>query len=119
VCVCVCDSPTSFVANLPFKLDDEGLKAVFEGFTVTSAHVVKRKYGATQGRSKGFGFVELADEAEQQRALETLNAKELEGRPIQVKVAIEADKEAAMEDTGAAAALGGTNVAAGEHATTT
>jgi RNA recognition motif-containing protein len=101
---------------LPFKLDDEGLKGVFDGFKVTSAHVVKRKYGATQGRSKGFGFVELADESEQQRALEALNGKELEGRPIQVKVAIEADKEA--EEEGGAAATSGETPAAGEEAAT-
>lgn len=57
---------TIFVANLPFSLDDEGLRAVFKDFNVKSAKVILRR---ASGRSKGFGFVELEDEAEQQKVL--------------------------------------------------
>lgn len=78
-----------FVANLPFSLDNDGLKAVFEGYSVVNAHVVVRKYGPVTGRSKGFGFVELSDEAEQKKVLEAFNGKEVDGREIQVKVAVE------------------------------
>jgi len=57
---------TIFVANLPFSLDDEGLKAVFKDYKVKTAKVILRR---ASGRSKGFGFVELDDEAEQQKVL--------------------------------------------------
>jgi len=58
---------TIFVANLPFSLDDEGLKAVFKDYQIKSAKVILRR---ASGRSKGFGFVELDDEAEQQKVLD-------------------------------------------------
>jgi len=57
---------TIFVANLPFSLDDEGLKAVFKDYQLKSAKVILRR---ASGRSKGFGFVELEDETEQQKVL--------------------------------------------------
>jgi RNA recognition motif-containing protein len=57
---------TIFVANLPFSLDDEGLKAVFKDFKVKTAKVILRR---ASGRSKGFGFVDLEEEAEQEKVL--------------------------------------------------
>jgi len=57
---------TIFVANLPFSLDDEGLRAVFKDFNVKTAKVILR---CASGRSKGFGFVDLEDESEQQKVL--------------------------------------------------
>ncbi|CAG8516880.1 10921_t:CDS:2 [Funneliformis caledonium] len=65
-----------FVANLPFAINDDGLKDIFKDYNVASAHVVYRR----GGRSKGFGFVELADEEEQKKALEGLKDVESEGR---------------------------------------
>ncbi|POG62078.1 hypothetical protein GLOIN_2v1441507, partial [Rhizophagus irregularis DAOM 181602=DAOM 197198] len=73
-----------FVANLPFSIDDEGLKEIFKDYNVTSAHVVHRR----TGRSKGFGFVELANEEEQRKALEGLKNVESEGRVLVIKVAL-------------------------------
>ncbi|CAI2172995.1 15532_t:CDS:2 [Funneliformis geosporum] len=73
-----------FVANLPFAIDDEGLKEIFKDYEVTSAHVVYRR----GGRSKGFGFVELVDEEEQKKALEGLKDVESEGRILVIKVAL-------------------------------
>lgn len=73
-----------FVANLPFSIDDEGLKAIFKDYGVSSAHVVRRR----GGRSKGFGFVELTDEEEQKKALEGLKDVESEGRVLVIKVAL-------------------------------
>jgi len=84
-----------FVANLPFGLDDSGLKAVFEDYKAVSAHVVKRRFGPAEGRSKGFGFVELESEEQQKKALEGVQGKEVEGRALQVKVAVEAEETAA------------------------
>jgi RNA recognition motif-containing protein len=60
------------------------LKEIFKDYNVVSAHVVQRR----TGRSKGFGFVELADEEEQRKALEGLKNVESEGRVLVIKVAL-------------------------------
>lgn len=71
-----------FVGNLPYSLSDEELKEAFESFgTVESARVITDPYS---GRSKGFGFVEMTDDAEGEAAVEGLNGKELKGRPLTV-----------------------------------
>lgn len=75
---------------MPFSLDDDGLAAIFSeaGFTVVSARVVRRRWGHPR-RSKGYGFVDVGDEAEQQKAMDALQGKELEGgRAIAVKIAV-------------------------------
>lgn len=79
---------TLFVANLPFSVDDEALTKVFKDHNVTKAHVVKNK----TGRSKGFGFVEFAAEADQQKALKDFEKHLLEGRELIVKVALTGNK---------------------------
>jgi len=73
-----------FVANLPFSITDEGLKDIFKDYNVTTAHVVRRR----GGRSKGFGFVELADEEEQQKALEGLKGVKSQERELVIKIAL-------------------------------
>lgn len=80
------ESKTSlFVANLPFSVTDETLKnEVFAGHPVTKAYVVVIK---RTGRSKGFGFVEFATEAEANNAL-SVNDKVVSDRPISVKKAL-------------------------------
>jgi RNA recognition motif-containing protein len=77
---------TLFVANLPFALDDEGFaKVVTElGVKPTTAHVVKKR----NGRSKGYGFVEFENEADQKKALDGLNKKVVDARELSVKVAL-------------------------------
>ncbi|KAG0211972.1 hypothetical protein BGX28_007056 [Mortierella sp. GBA30] len=84
-----------FVANLPFAVDDEGLKQIFSEFKLASARVVRFRYN---GRSKGYGFVDLVDEAEQHRALEKMKDHEVEGRVLAIKKAD--PKEHATEKTG-------------------
>jgi len=79
---------TVFVANLPFALNDEGLAAVFAGFNIKTAKVVTRR---GTGRSKGFGFVELEDEAEQQKLL-AAPIFTSEGRELNVKIALSDEK---------------------------
>jgi len=76
-----------FVANLPFKLDDEGFAKVFKDATLNykSAHVVRNQ---RSGRSKGFGFVEFENEADQQKALNTVNKMVVDERELSVKVAL-------------------------------
>jgi len=80
-----------FVANLPFKLDDDTFAAVFKdaGLTFKSAHVVKNQ---RSGRSKGFGFVEFDNEADQVKALNTINKKVVDERELIVKVALTENK---------------------------
>lgn len=77
---------TLFVANLPFGLDDAGFSKVLKDHSLTfkAAHVVIKK----NGRSKGFGFIEFENEVDQQKALNALNDKEVEGRALVVKVAL-------------------------------
>jgi len=77
---------TLFVANLPFGLDDEGLSKLFKDQKVTKAHVVKNR----NGRSKGFGFVEFDNEADQKTALDASSKLSAEGRELIVKIALTA-----------------------------
>jgi len=92
---------TLFVANLGFNIDDEGLSALFAdvGINVVSARVVRRKFGPPR-RSKGYGFVDVGSEEEQKKAIEALDGKEIGGRPIAVKIAVNATKEEEVDDAG-------------------
>nr|NQU89261.1 RNA-binding protein [Bacteroidota bacterium] len=80
-----------FVANLNFKFQEEDLREAFEAYgEVDSARVITDR---NTGRSKGFGFVEMSNEDEAQRAIEGLNNSEVEGRNLVVKVAEERSEE--------------------------
>jgi len=88
---------TLFVANLPFALEDDGFGKVLKDSSLTfkTAHVVKKK----SGRSKGFGFIEFDSEGDQQKALNALNNKQIEGRELVVKVALTENRRDAQETT--------------------
>ena len=74
-----------YVGNLAYAINDEALSEAFGAFgTVSSAKVIIDKFS---GRSKGFGFVEMEDDAQAQAAIAELDGKELEGRPIKVNEA--------------------------------
>jgi cold-inducible RNA-binding protein len=74
-----------FVAGLPYDLDDAELTEIFEKFgTITSAKVAMDK---ETGKSKGFGFVEMPNEAEAKDAIESLNDISLGKKPLVVKAA--------------------------------
>jgi len=73
-----------YVGNLPFSIDGEGLKKIFAGSEVQEATVISDKYS---GRSKGFGFVTIADDAAAKKAISELNDKEFEGRKLKVNEA--------------------------------
>ena len=71
-----------YVSNLNFNVQDEDLRGFFTPFgTVTSAKVISDKF---TGRSKGFGFVEMADEAASKKAIAELNGTTVDGRNINV-----------------------------------
>ncbi len=76
-----------FVAGLPYDLDDAELEEIFEKFgTIVSAKVVMDR---ETGKSKGFGFVEMANESEAREAIENLNDISLGKKPLVVKAADE------------------------------
>lgn len=74
-----------YVGNLPYSVQDETLQNAFSAFgTVESARVITDR---ETGRSKGFGFVEMAADDEANQAIEQLNGSPLEGRNITVSEA--------------------------------
>ena len=75
-----------FVGNLPRSVTDNVLSEFVTnaGFQVVSAVVIRDKM---TGESRGFGFVELAEEEDMQRAIQGLNGQTLEGRPLTVNEA--------------------------------
>ena len=71
-----------YVGNLSYEITQEDLQQAFEDFgQVESVKVIKDSYS---GRSKGFGFVEMPDNAEGHSAIDGLNGKELKGRVLKV-----------------------------------
>ena len=74
-----------YVSNLSFHTTSEDLKTLFSKFgEVTSAKVIMDKY---TNRSKGFGFVEMSDDAAAQKAIAELDGATVDGRAIKVSVA--------------------------------
>ncbi|KAF8520103.1 hypothetical protein JB92DRAFT_3082171 [Gautieria morchelliformis] len=89
-----------FVANLGFTIDDAQLAELFtsQGIHVASARVVRKRWG-TPRKSKGYGFVDVGSEEEQKKALAALQGKEVDGREIAVKIAVNAqDRDEAGEN---------------------
>ena len=71
-----------YVGNLSFDATEEGLREVFEGFGgVDSVSIITDKFS---GRSRGFGFVEMPDTAEAQKAISDLDGKVFLGRNLTV-----------------------------------
>ena len=74
-----------YVGNLPYSVRDEDLQQSFGQFgTVTSAKVMMER---DTGRSKGFGFVEMASDADAQAAINGMNGQPLGGRSVVVNEA--------------------------------
>jgi RNA recognition motif-containing protein len=74
-----------YCGNLSFNTSSSDLEQLFSQFgTVQSAQVVSDR---DTGRSRGFGFVEMGSDAEAQAAIQGLNEKEYDGRPLTVNEA--------------------------------
>lgn len=74
-----------FVGSLPWTTDDQQLADLFSQFgTVLKAKVIQDR---DTNRSKGFGFVEMEDDAAAQQAIDKLNGSDFEGRKLVVNVA--------------------------------
>lgn len=78
-----------YVGNLSYNVKDEDLSEIFKEYgEIASAKVITDKF---TGRSKGFGFVEMPNDAEAQNAIKELNDAELDNRNIKVNEAREPD----------------------------
>lgn len=74
-----------YVGGLPYSTTDDELKDAFaQAGTVTSATIIIDR---ASGRSKGFGFVEMENDAEAQAAIEMWNEKDFNGRTLTVNEA--------------------------------
>jgi cold-inducible RNA-binding protein len=74
-----------FVAGLPFNVNDQELKEIFEEYgEVSSAKVILDR---ETGKSRGFGFVDMPGKEDSEKALKALDGADLEGRTLAVKVA--------------------------------
>lgn len=74
-----------YVGNLSYTTNDAQLKEAFsQAGEVVSATVLTDKM---TGRSRGFGFVEMADDASAQKAIEMLNGSQMDGRELVVNEA--------------------------------
>lgn len=76
-----------YVGNLSFKVEEDDLRELFEAYgEVESVKLIMDKF---TGKSKGFGFVEIADKDQALKAIEELNNSEFEGTNIVVNQARE------------------------------
>jgi RNA recognition motif-containing protein len=74
-----------YVGNLPYSVTDDDLQEMFSEFgELTSAEVVKDKFS---GQSKGFGFVDMPDNADAEEAIKSLNDQPVQGRKLTVNEA--------------------------------
>lgn len=74
-----------YCGNLAYAVTSDDLRQAFEAFgEVTSASVITDR---DSGRSKGFGFVEMANDAEAHAAIEALNGSDMKGRPARINEA--------------------------------
>ncbi len=79
------DKKKLYVGNLPWSFTNDSLKELFSPYgEITEAVVIMDRYS---GRSKGFGFVTFANEADAEKAAAEMNDKEVETRKIVVNVA--------------------------------
>ena len=74
-----------YVGNLSFDATDDELRGLFAAFgEVDAVNIIMDKYS---GQSKGFGFVEMREKADGEKAVQELNGSELQGRAIKVNEA--------------------------------
>ncbi|TDI12520.1 MAG: RNA-binding protein [Acidobacteria bacterium] len=74
-----------YVGGLPYSVTEDKLQEIFSAHgTVDSARVITDRF---TGRSRGFGFVEMSSEEEAQKAIDSLNESDLDGRSLTVNEA--------------------------------
>jgi RNA recognition motif-containing protein len=76
-----------YIGNLSYETTEEDLQSAFSEYGgVVSVKIIKDQYN---GRSKGFGFIEMPDRIEANAAIEGMNGKQFKGRTIKVNKAKE------------------------------
>jgi len=83
-----------FVSNLSWNIDSPALQNLFKDFNPKRAYVITDRI---RDRSRGYGFVEFDSETDQQAALNGLQGKEIDGRQLLVKTAIEQKRDTPLE----------------------
>jgi RNA recognition motif-containing protein len=74
-----------YVGNIPFDAGEDDLRELFETYgQVDSAKIISDHFS---GRSRGFGFVEMADREEGLKAIEELDSRDFKGRNLRVNEA--------------------------------
>lgn len=74
-----------YVGNLPYSYNEDSLKELFSAYgNIVSTAIISDR---ATNRSKGFGFVEIEDDAQAKKAIEEMNGKDIEGRNIVVNEA--------------------------------
>jgi cold-inducible RNA-binding protein len=88
-----------YIGNCDFKLEEPQLESFLseQGVKTSSVQIIRDRF--TQ-RSKGFAFAELAEGQDLQAAIDSLNGKELNGRPLTVNEAREREPRAPRGDFG-------------------
>jgi RNA recognition motif-containing protein len=76
-----------YVGNLSYRTTEDGLRSYFSNFgTVASVKII---FDRDSGNSKGFGFIEMSNDAEANAAIEGTNGKDFDGRQIRVNPAMD------------------------------
>ncbi|MGC9965252.1 MAG: RNA-binding protein [Syntrophobacteraceae bacterium] len=74
-----------YVGNLAFNVTEDDLREIFSGFgDVSAVNIVKER---SSGQSKGFGFVEMLNNSEADKAMKALNGTRLKDQPIKLSQA--------------------------------
>ena len=93
-----------YVGGLPFSVTEDRLQEIFSAHgSVESSKVISDKF---TGQSRGFGFVEMSSSSEAQKAIESLNGTQLDGRTLTVN---EAKPMARRDNGGGSGRDGGRN----------
>jgi RNA recognition motif-containing protein len=74
-----------YVGNLSYGMSEDQLRDAFSAFGEVSS--VKILMDRETGRSRGFGFVEMPNKSDGDKAIAQLNGKEVEGRPLRINEA--------------------------------
>ncbi len=86
-----------YVGNVPYKATEEDLKELFEPHgPLTSVAIIRDR---RDGRSKGYGFVEMENQDEAEKAVEALDGQEMMGRPLKVNPARSQDQRTGGQPT--------------------
>ena len=79
-----------YVGNLKYEVTEEDLERLFKDFgEITSVKVIRDKF---TGRSKGFAFVEMANDEAAKNAINSLDGNDFDGRNIKINIARERDE---------------------------